>query len=299
RIMVNIIVLALACLNVRAASAGLLSLPLDIGGLLSSLAPAPPSDPRFTTFTPSVRSPCPGLNALANHGFIHHDGRNLTIPHLIKGLSEGLNIGPDFTASLGGAALHASPNPAAGAFDLSDLIAIEHDASMSRQDAAFGSALPFNAKTWQQYIAAFNGRSTADVQTAARAKFVRYNDSLTHNPDFTYDARAAVLAYGEQALYLQSMGSDTVSPQAKMGYVRMLFEQERLPFGLGWRPSQVPVTLASVGAMVVRLVAAGPEPVDEIGRIVADTYKTVLVSAAGGSQMLSNLTEGISAALGL
>jgi hypothetical protein len=192
----------------------------------------------------------------------------MTIPHLIKGLSEGLNIGADFTASLGGLALRSAPNPTSGAFDLSDLIAIEHDASMSRQDAAFGSALPFDSKTWEQYMTVFNGRSTVDIRTAAMAKFARYNDSLSHNPEFKYGARKAVLAYGEQALYLQTMGSDTISPRAKLDYVRALFEQEKLPFAQGWRPSTVPVTLLSVGAMVVQLVASGPEPVPEVGRIV-------------------------------
>lgn len=38
----------------------------------------------------TVRSPCPGLNTLANHGFIHHDGRNMTIPHLLTGLAQGM-----------------------------------------------------------------------------------------------------------------------------------------------------------------------------------------------------------------
>jgi hypothetical protein len=68
-----------------------------------------------------VRSPCPGLNALANHGFINHNGKDLTIPHLITGLSRGLNIGPDFTTVIGALGLLSSPDPLAGAFDLNDL----------------------------------------------------------------------------------------------------------------------------------------------------------------------------------
>ena len=65
-----------------------------------------------------VRSPCPGLvrivhwahntqllmtmrqNALANHGFIHHDGRNMTVPHLLEGLAAGLNVGADFSVAV-------------------------------------------------------------------------------------------------------------------------------------------------------------------------------------------------------
>lgn len=193
----------------------------------------------------------------------------MTIPHLVKGLSEGLNIGAEVTVALGGAALGTSKNPTSGSFDLSDLIAIEHDSSMSRQDAALGgNAQPFYAPSWQQYVAALNGKTVIDVPAASKAKFSRYNDSLTHNPEFKYGVREAVLAYGENALYLQVMG-DPVTGRAKIEYVRMFFEQEKLPYALGWRPNATPITLASVGAMIVRLLAFTPEPVSEAGKVVA------------------------------
>lgn len=68
--------------------------------------PAGPNlnDPRFTNWVApgpgDLRAPCPGLNTLANHGFIHHNGRNMTIPHLLEGLAAGMNIGPDFTTAV-------------------------------------------------------------------------------------------------------------------------------------------------------------------------------------------------------
>lgn len=45
----------------------------------------------------------------------------MTIPHLLQGLSAGLNMGPDFTVAVGGAGLLASPDPLAGSFDLNQL----------------------------------------------------------------------------------------------------------------------------------------------------------------------------------
>ncbi|KAF1355733.1 hypothetical protein EJ07DRAFT_158354 [Lizonia empirigonia] len=257
----------------------------------------------WSSLTPlSVRSPCPGLNALANHNFIPHNGRGNTIPVLIKGLAEGLNVGADFTTAIGGAGLLASPNPLGGSFDLDDLnmhnFPIEHDASMSRQDAALGNDQPFYDPNWQQYITFFNGKSVTDVPTASKAKFTRYNDSLTKNPDFTYGAREAVLSYGENALYLQTMG-DPVSGSVKIDYVRSLFEKEQLPYNLGWRPSKTPITLVSLGAMVVELYASGPQPLPEGAKILADSYKDALVAVAGGSNILANLTQGISSTLGL
>jgi len=303
--MLSPIAIILACTSLTSAQP-LLGLPLDIGTLLSSLKPASADDPRFTDFHPAgsgdVRSPCPGLNSLANHGFIHRDGRNMTIPHLIKGLAEGLNMGADFTTAIGGAGLLSSPNPLGGSFELDDLnqhnFPIEHDASMSRQDAALGNSQPFYDPNWQQYISFFDGKTLTDIPTASKAKFARFNDSLTKNPQFQYSLREAVFSYGENAIYLQSM-ADPISGKAKISYVRSLFEQEKLPYALGWRPSAAPITLASLGLMVMELVAVSPEPIPEGARIVADSYKDVLVGIAGGSEVLANLTQGISSALGL
>lgn len=225
-----------------------------------------------STYIYIVRSPCPGLNALANHGFLHHDGRNMTIPHLIKGLGEGLNMGPDFTVAIGGAGLLSSPNPLGGSFDLDDLnqhnFPIEHDASMSRQDAALGNPQPFYNPNWQQYIKFFDGKTTTDVPTASKAKFARYQDSLAKNPSFTYGLREAVFSYGENAIYLQSM-SDPISGKANVNYVKSLFEQEKLPYALGWRPSTSPITLGSLGVMVAELYGVSPQPIPEGAKILA------------------------------
>jgi hypothetical protein len=51
--------------------------------------------------------------------------------------------------------------------------------------------------------------------------------------------------------------------------------------------------------MVVELQASSPEPLPEGVKIVADSYKDVFIAVAGGSNILGNLTAGISEALGL
>jgi hypothetical protein len=209
----------------------------------------------------------------------------MTIPHLISGLAAGLNIGADFTTAISGAGLLSSP--------------IEHDASMSRQDAALGNPQPFYNPNWQQYISFFAGKDQTDLPTAAKAKYTRTQDSQKRNPEFVYGLREAVFSYGENALYLQTMGSDPLSGKAKVEYVRSLFEKEKLPFELGWRPSVLPITLPSLGAMIVELQASSPEPLPEGVKIVADSYKDVFIAVAGGSNILGNLTAGISEALGL
>ncbi|KAF2721081.1 Cloroperoxidase [Polychaeton citri CBS 116435] len=267
--LITAIVLALPWLATPASG-------LDIPGLLSGLGPAPAGDPRFTNFRKpgpnDVRSPCPGLNALANHGFIHHDGKNMTLPHLLEGLAAGLNIGPDFTTVIGAAGLLSSPDPLAGSFDLNDLdqhnFPIEHDASLSRQDAYFGNDYSFYNPNWQQVLSYYKGSTKTSIPAASKAKYARVKDSTAKNPQFTYSFREFVLSYGETALYLQTM-SDPVSGVARVDFVRSLFEQEKLPYNLGWRPSAQPVTLNSLGGMIVSLYAANGEAIPEAGRLVA------------------------------
>lgn len=231
---------------------------------------APISDPRFTNFVApgpnDVRSPCPGLNSLANHGFLHHDGRNMTIPHLIDGLAAGLNVGADFATAIGGVGLLSSPNPLGGSFDLNDLdqhnFPIEHDASLSRQDAYFGNDYSFYQPNFDQVLAHFAGSKTTNISSASLAKYSRVQDSRARDPTFTYGLREFVLSYGETALYLQTM-SDPVSGVARVDFIREFFEKERLPVDLGWRPSAQQVNLATLGTMIVELYLANPQAVPE------------------------------------
>lgn len=198
----------------------------------------------------------------------------MTIPHLVEGLAAGMNMGPDFTVAIGGAGLLSSPDPLGGSFDLNDLdqhnFPIEHDASLSREDAYFGNDYSFqNPKPyWQQVLSYYAGKTTTDIPTASKAKYSRVKDSMARNPTFTYGFREFVLSYGETALYIQSM-SDPTSGVAEVSYVRSLFEQEKLPYALGWRPSAEPITLTTLGQMVLELYAANPESVPEGETLVA------------------------------
>lgn len=43
------------------------------------------------------RSPCPAVNALANHGYLPRNGLNISLDQFITGVTEGLNFEPNFT----------------------------------------------------------------------------------------------------------------------------------------------------------------------------------------------------------
>ncbi|KAI4192843.1 MAG: hypothetical protein LQ346_004143 [Caloplaca aetnensis] len=43
------------------------------------------------------RSPCPGINALASHGYLPRNGLNISMEQFITGITEGLNFETNFT----------------------------------------------------------------------------------------------------------------------------------------------------------------------------------------------------------
>ncbi len=135
----------------------------------------------FTIWTPpgpsDLRSPCPGLNALANHNFIPHDGRGMTLPILIKGLKDGLNVGADFSTVIGTAGLLSVPgNLLADRFTLEDIrkhnFPIEHDASLSRADFYLdgGDNWMFNQSIFDEVLAYYDGMTETSIPVAAAAK---------------------------------------------------------------------------------------------------------------------------------
>lgn len=111
----------------------------------------------------------------------------MTIPHLIEGLAAGLNVGADFSVAVGGLGVLSSPDPLGLAFDLNDLdqhnFPIEHDASLSREDAYFGNDYSFNSDVWNQSKSFFHDGKTA-LLPAARAIANRTADSKERNPTF-------------------------------------------------------------------------------------------------------------------
>ena len=204
----------LSCLRASFYSTPLQPSPLQIG------LPQGPND---------VRSPCPGLNSLANHGILPHSGKGMTLPILIEGLKEGLNVGVDFSTAMGGAGLLSVPNnPLATSFDPNNIdehnFPIEHDASLSRANYYLdnGDNYSFNETIFNEVLTFYNGMTNISIPVAAKAKYTRVDEEAGRDPDFTYTAQQFVLSYGETALYLSVMG-DPITGVAPLKYVKTFF----------------------------------------------------------------------------
>lgn len=79
-----------------------------------------------------MRSPCPVLNALANHNILQHDGKDITQQDTISAM-DALHVDEELSNTLFAAALKTNLTPNATTFSLDDLDhhnIIEHDGSL-------------------------------------------------------------------------------------------------------------------------------------------------------------------------
>ncbi|KAH9854618.1 Cloroperoxidase [Lenzites betulinus] len=86
------------------------------------------------------RCSCPALNALANHGILPHDGKNISFKELNHVIRQTYNFAPTFCYFVPNYIATALGRPYSnGHFDLADIDAhncIEHDGSLTRVDSA-------------------------------------------------------------------------------------------------------------------------------------------------------------------
>ncbi|WPH00419.1 Chloroperoxidase [Acrodontium crateriforme] len=214
-----------------------------------------------------VRSPCPALNSLANHGFLPHSGQGITVPQFVQALKDGLNVGAQFATVAGTAALASNPTLfGATSVDLNMLdehnFPIEHDCSLSRKDAYFGDDHTFDQDTFNQVLAYFDGSEVATIPAASKGRYHRVQQSMATNPELSYGALQFVLSYGETALYL-SVLDNPLRGNPPVSYVKSFFENETLPYNLGWTKPEIEVDFETLQPIITELILANGEVIPE------------------------------------
>lgn len=124
-----------------------------------------------------VRSPCPGINAAANHGLIPRDGKNIDLDTLAKGLYLGYHLDYDAGVFVGSIGIAASTTGNASTFNLDDLAqhmpqVLEHDGSMSRNDSYWGDDNTFNDQAWARTLANWGDVDTITVSCKSLSQAV-------------------------------------------------------------------------------------------------------------------------------
>jgi hypothetical protein len=176
----------------------------------------------------AVRSPCPMLNALANHDILPWDGHNYTVPMLVAAFGSALNMSAEISTKIAASGLFVVKDPSTGRFNLDDLDKhniIEHDASLSRPDVALGSGSQrFDAAVWAESLSYFGNVSEVGIKEVAAARWGRVQASRRDNAKFTYGDSQRFSSYFESTAYWQIL-KDPKTGKARVDWIDILFRE--------------------------------------------------------------------------
>ncbi|ORY74116.1 Chloroperoxidase [Protomyces lactucae-debilis] len=236
------------------------------------------------------RGPCPGLNAMANHGYIPRNGI-ATYGQLVQGQKDLYNVADDLAnllctvavpldgdiltlrLSIGGAApeLNTLGGLLGKPTGLNTHNTFEGDTSLTRNDYFLGGGdnYSFNGTLFGQMVDTCNEVSGGlfDFKCMAAYRKKRYDASKATNPNF-YFGPLALLLFGAASFLYELMPSANGQPdlstmQAFFGASQRadgtwyFNNQERIPAG-GWTPRTTTYDGQKVVTQILAMYLANP-----------------------------------------
>ncbi|KAJ7437208.1 Chloroperoxidase [Mycena galericulata] len=183
------------------------------------------------------RCACPALNAFANHGIIAHDGRNVKFTDITRAVRTTCNFAQTFSIFVPTVAANMlKRNYKTDSCDLAEISlhnGIEHDASLTRQDAKFEPDqgkphLPFI----HELLASATGKDADGNLILTPADVSRYSskrrtDARATNPEYTLDTFHKMFGSANSSTLLTIFGG-------RIADLEPFLLEERFPEG--WEP---------------------------------------------------------------
>ncbi|KAF5339486.1 hypothetical protein D9758_015317 [Tetrapyrgos nigripes] len=204
------------------------------------------------------RGPCPGLNTLANHGFLPRNGKNITVDMVMDAIHDGFNFDKGTLILRVAAKLGLLTTDEIDNYMLEDLAlhgTLEHDASLSRSDIfpdGSGDNLHFNETVFSTLANSNPGSDVYNITSAAATLDQRLALDMIEHPDLTNTIKEFFVRAIESSFYLSAMG-DPIKGVAKKELVQIFFREERLPIAEGWVRSPVLITNEILGNLTGRI----------------------------------------------
>jgi len=207
-----------------------------------------------------VRSPCPVMNALANHSVLPHSGKGLTKALIVQALTSSINLDPGIASAFASYAITTNPDHGADFFDLDHVSkhgAIEHDVSLSRQDYDLGGDnTEFDKNVWNTTVAAYGDAQETTFETASHVRVKRFlackAAHMAAKTQLGFGIKECFFSYGETALILGTLGGKETG-KVPIDWIKIIFEQERLPYKEGWRRIEKPLTQSDMNYIIFKL----------------------------------------------
>jgi len=195
-----------------------------------------------------IRCACPAINALANHGIIAHDGRNISFVDLARHPEATYNIAPTFCHFiLKFIARRMNKDYSKDIFDLPDLDAhnvIEHDGSLVRADVYFESDTAKIATALVEDLLGHasgkdvDGKPVLTFSDLSEVLSQRLAECKLNNPEFSMTFWLRLFGLGNCAVLQLVFGG-------KVEDLRPFLLEERIADGwMPWHKGRYGVTLA-------------------------------------------------------
>ncbi|KIM41361.1 hypothetical protein M413DRAFT_71959 [Hebeloma cylindrosporum] len=180
------------------------------------------------------RCSCPALNAMANHGILPHDGKNIKFTELSEKIRATYNFAPSFCFFVPNfSANMLKRNYKKDTFDLADLDlhnGIEHDASLTREDSAL---VPDQGKPHLPFVRELlasasgkdkDGNALLTAKDLSEYSAKRRVDAKATNPDFTLDLPHKMFGSSNSSTMLTIFGG-------RIDDIESILVDERIPDG--------------------------------------------------------------------
>jgi hypothetical protein len=200
-----------------------------------------PDRPWIEPSDSDLRSPCPAINTLANHGFINRNGRNISEVELAQNLSNNFGVSYRFLLTIARAAVNNVPHEVDG--DGNQQISLDalfgkpdHDASMTRLDKTFAGEpkQPLNLCLIDELLHTGSSNEVLTAKDVKEFQKRRVLDSLKNNPDTQVrsptNASAQFQMAGERNFIMLIGDGFTLSSVNKTALSEWLIH-ERFPVG--------------------------------------------------------------------
>jgi Peroxidase, family 2 len=131
------------------------------------------------------------------------DGKGITKEMAVKALTNAINLDAEIAKIFASVALSANPDAHAHSFDLSHLSrhgVLEHDASLTRGDFAFGDNHTFNPDIWKSVLGTYGDSRETNFVLASEARYKRVvackKAHEAANKEFIYGIKEFIFSYG-------------------------------------------------------------------------------------------------------
>jgi hypothetical protein len=182
-----------------------------------------------------LRSPCPGLNILANHGILPRNGREYTREMIIEALVKTYNVEEAIggfilnevfqlglnetytTISLESIGVHSNPQKL-----------IEHDGSLAHVDFALaGNTTTVDPKLVEKMVSYSTNGQGLSFEDLIQYRKYRWIEAININPKIDFGARPQFLAGLETTLLFSTFKNS--ADELSISSLKTIFEENRLP----------------------------------------------------------------------